>query len=57
MAAPSNPEYEAFTRTLDKLLAVPHDVLKARMEAYKKQAAKNPHRRGPKPKRKTSRAR
>jgi len=48
-----NPEYEAFTRTLDKLLAVPHGVLKARMEAYKKQAVKNPNKRGPKPKAQT----
>jgi hypothetical protein len=45
-----NPEYEAFTRTLDKLLSVPHDELKKRMEAYQREAAKNPNRRGPKPK-------
>ena len=46
----TNPEYDAFTRTMDKLLSVSHDELKRRMEAYKKQAAKNPRRRGPKPK-------
>jgi len=45
-----NPEYDAFTRTIDKLLSVSHDELKRRMEAYKKQAAKNPRKRGPKPK-------
>jgi hypothetical protein len=45
-----NPEYEAFTRTLDKLLSVPHDELKKRMDAYQREAAKNPNRRGPKPK-------
>ena len=44
----SNPEYEAFTRTLDKLLTVSHDELKKRMEAYQREAAKNPNRRGPK---------
>jgi hypothetical protein len=49
MAEP-NPEYEAFTRTLDKLLTVPHDELKRRMNAYKEKVAKNPNRRGPKPK-------
>jgi len=49
-----NPEYEAFTRTLDALLSVPHDVLKKRMAAYKKQAAKNPRKRGPKPKTKAT---
>jgi hypothetical protein len=49
--AKSNPEYEAFTQTLDKLLTVSHDELKKRMEAYKHQAAKNPNRRGPKSKR------
>jgi hypothetical protein len=46
----SNPEYEVFTRTLDKLLSVSHDELKKRMDAYKKESAKNPNRRGPKPK-------
>jgi hypothetical protein len=50
LVAESNPEYEAFTRTLDKLLTVPHDELKRRMDAYKEKAAKNPNRRGPKPK-------
>jgi hypothetical protein len=45
-----NPEFEAFTRSIDKILAVSHDELKRRMEAYKEQAAKNPRKRGPKPK-------
>jgi hypothetical protein len=48
--ASSNPEHEAFTRTLDKLLTVSHDELKRRMAAYKRQADKNPRKRGPKPK-------
>jgi hypothetical protein len=45
-----NPEFEALTRTIDKILTVSHDELKRRMEAYKQQAAKNPRKRGPKPK-------
>jgi hypothetical protein len=45
-----NPEFEAFTRSVDKILTVSHDELKRRMEAYKEQAAKNPRKRGPKPK-------
>jgi hypothetical protein len=48
--AEANPEYEAFTRTLDKLLSVSHDELKRRMDTYKRKAAKNPKKRGPKPK-------
>jgi hypothetical protein len=52
----SNPEYDAFTRTLDKLLTVPHDELKRRMDAYKEKAAKNPRKRGPKPKSKVKRS-
>jgi hypothetical protein len=46
----SNPEFDAFTRSIDKILTVSHDELKRRMEAYKEQAAKNPRKRGPKPK-------
>ena len=46
----SNPEYDAFTRTMDKLLTDSHDEMKRRMEAYKKLSAKNPRKRGPKPK-------
>lgn len=45
-----NPEFDAFTRTIDKILTISHDELKQRMEAYKQQAAKNPRKRGPKPK-------
>lgn len=45
-----NPEFERFDKTMVKLLSVSHDELKRRMEAYDKQAALNPNRRGPKPK-------
>jgi hypothetical protein len=51
-----NPEFEAFTRTMDHILTVSHDELKRRMEAYKEQAAKNRRKRGPKPKTKKDRA-
>ena len=49
MAKP-NPDFDAFTRTVDKLLSVSHDELKRRLETYKEEAAKNPTRSGPKPK-------
>jgi hypothetical protein len=48
--AEGNPEFEAFDRMMGKLLSVSHDELKRRMAAYKRKAAKNPNRRGPKPK-------
>lgn len=47
-----NPEFENFDRAMKHILSVPHDELKRRMDAYKKQAAKNPRKRGPKPKQK-----
>jgi hypothetical protein len=46
----SNPEFDAFTKTVDALLAVPHSELKKRMDAYRAESLKNPNRRGPKPK-------
>ena len=49
-AKPSNPEFAAFDRTIRKLLSVSHEELQRRMKAYKKKAAKNPNKRGPKPK-------
>ena len=45
---------EAFTRfdkAVCKVLSVPRAELLKREEEYKKQAAANPHKRGPKPKR------
>jgi hypothetical protein len=47
-----SPEYERFTALVDRVLAVPHSVIKQRVEEHRKQAAQNPNRRGPKPKRK-----
>lgn len=54
---PKKPEMiegpEAFRRFRDAtkaILAVPHSEIKKRMDAHRRQAAKNPNRRGPKPK-------
>ena len=47
-------EYEAFTALVDQVLAVPHSVIKDRVEQHRKQAALNPNRRGPKPKQKAA---
>jgi hypothetical protein len=44
---------EAFQRFRDAtkaILAVPHAEIKKRIEAHREEAAKNPNRRGPKPK-------
>jgi hypothetical protein len=50
MARPSK-EYQAFDRTMKQLLAVPRATLNRRLAEYREQAAKNPNKRGPKPKR------
>jgi hypothetical protein len=43
-------EYEAFAALTDKLLAVPRAEIQKRIEQHREQAAKNPRKRGPKPK-------
>ncbi len=55
------PEYiegpEAFRRfdeSMKQILSVPHSTLVRRERAYKNRSLKNPHRRGPKPKRKAT---
>jgi hypothetical protein len=45
-------EFDAFTTLVDRVLAVPHAVIKQRVEEHRKQAALNPNRPGPKPKQK-----
>jgi hypothetical protein len=45
-------EFDVFTNLVDRVLAVPHEVIKRRVEEHRKQAAMNPNRPGPKPKRK-----
>jgi len=49
---PQLSEYDAFTNIVDRVLSVPHDVIKRRVEAERKRIAANPNRPGPKPKRK-----
>ncbi len=45
-------EYERFTALVDRVIAVPHSVIKQRLDEHRKEAANNPNRPGPKPKRK-----
>jgi hypothetical protein len=46
--------FRRFDEGITQLLSVSHDTLVRRERAYKKRAARNPHKRGPKPKLKTS---
>jgi hypothetical protein len=55
------PEYEEgpqawarFQKAMTAIVQVPHAVIQQRIEEHRRQAAKNPHRRGPKPKIKPS---
>jgi hypothetical protein len=43
-------EFDVFTRTVERILAVPKSEILRREAEYQRQAAKNPNRRGPKPK-------
>jgi hypothetical protein len=43
-------EHQAFASLVDKLLRVPKEEILRREAVYKEQAAKNPRKRGPKPK-------
>jgi len=54
---PKTPEYvegpeawERFTAGMRKALSVPHSEIQRRVEAHRRAAAQNPHKRGPKPK-------
>jgi len=49
-----NPEFDEFTKLVDRVLSVPHTELLRREQEYQKQAAQNPKRRGPKRKVKPS---
>ena len=49
MARPPK-EYQAFTSLVDRLLTLPKTELDRREAEYRKQVAKNPRKRGPKPK-------
>jgi hypothetical protein len=50
MNLPKPKEFDAFTELVDRVLSVPHSVVKERLEEHRKEAEKNPQRRGPKPK-------
>jgi hypothetical protein len=43
-------EFENFTNLVDRVLAVPHSVIQERIDQHRKQADKNPRKRGPKAK-------
>jgi hypothetical protein len=43
-------EYDRFVALTKRLLAVPHAELQKRIAQHREEAAKNPNRRGPKPK-------
>ena len=51
MATKKQPqsEYEAFTALVDKVLSVPKAEILRREAEYRKEADKNPRKRGPKP--------
>jgi putative sterol carrier protein len=49
MSAPAK-EFRSFDALMSRLLKVSKETLDARMAAYREQAAKNPNKRGPKPK-------
>jgi hypothetical protein len=46
----TSKEYERFTVLIDRLLSVPHAEIQRRIKRHREQAAKNPNKRGPKPK-------
>jgi hypothetical protein len=43
-------EYSAFTNLVDRVLSVPHSIVKQRVEEQRKQSASSPSKPGPKPK-------
>lgn len=43
-------EYDAFTSAVEHIMSVPKTEILRREAEYRKQAALNPHKRGPKPK-------
>ena len=52
MQAKTNPEFDAFTAFMDKLVKVPRSTIKRGITVHRKKAAANPNRPGPKPGRK-----
>lgn len=49
--ADSVDQFENFRRVLHRVVSVPRDTIRQRVEEHRADAAKNPNRRGPKPKR------
>lgn len=47
-------EYDTFTKLVDRVLTVPHSVVKERIEEHRKRVDGNPNRREPKRKLKPS---
>jgi hypothetical protein len=47
---PRPSEFEYFEKLLDRLLAVPRAVVEQRIREYRQRSASDPHRRGPKKK-------
>jgi hypothetical protein len=48
----SSREFDNFEELLDRLLGVPNAAVRQRIKEYHEQAARNPRRRGPKPRNK-----
>lgn len=46
--------YKRFENAMRSILKVPHSVVQERIEEHRREAAKNPNKRGPKPKRRAS---
>lgn len=42
--------FERFNNAMKKVIAVPHAEIQRRIEQHREEAAKNPNKRGPKPK-------
>jgi hypothetical protein len=57
MKSKANPELDAFTKLVDRVLSVPRAEILRREKKYQEQAAQNPKRRGPKRKVKPSASR
>jgi hypothetical protein len=47
---PRPSEFEYFEKLLDRLLSVPRSVIEQRIKEYRQRSANDPHRRGPKKK-------
>jgi len=42
--------WDRFQTAMKRIVQTPHGVIQARIEEHKREAARNPHKRGPKPK-------